>query len=47
MKHKQLDDLYCLLSYLLESCTPKEMGENRDAIQKIKTLIIKKMNLNK
>ena len=47
MKHKQLDDLYCLLCSLLESCTPKEMDENRDEIQKIKTLIIKKMNLNK
>lgn len=47
MTYKQLDNIYCGLCDLLESCTPKEMEHHRGAILQIKTLILSKMRNNK
>lgn len=45
MTAKELDDLYKRLENFIADCTRSEVGANRDALNKVKSMIHQRMRL--
>lgn len=47
MTTKELDELYKRLENFIADCTPSEVDANRDALNKVQTMIHQRMRLTK